>query len=74
MLKSILSFAFQAENDYLYKEGQFLIILPNSLLPSFALRWINIVDPLDLAYDIFIAFYLELQQVHTYHTQNHYII
>jgi hypothetical protein len=23
-----------------YKEGQFLIFLPNSLIPSFALRWI----------------------------------
>ena len=33
----------------------------------------SILDPLDLAYDIFIAFYLELQQVHAYHTRNHYI-
>jgi hypothetical protein len=33
MFKSVLSFAFQAEKDYLYKEGQFLIFLPNSLLP-----------------------------------------
>jgi hypothetical protein len=40
VFKSVLSFAFQAEKDYLYKEGQFLIFLPNSLLPSFALRWI----------------------------------
>jgi hypothetical protein len=24
MFKPVLSFAFQAENDYLYKEGQFL--------------------------------------------------
>jgi hypothetical protein len=37
VFKSVLSFAFQAEKDYLYKEGQFLIFLPNSLLPSFAL-------------------------------------
>jgi hypothetical protein len=36
MFKSVLSFAFQAEKDYLYKEGQFLIFLPNSLIPSFA--------------------------------------
>jgi hypothetical protein len=31
MFKSVLSFAFQAEKDYLYKEGQFLFFLPNSL-------------------------------------------
>jgi hypothetical protein len=38
MFKSVLSFAFQAEKDYVYKEGQFIFFLPNSLLPSFALR------------------------------------
>jgi hypothetical protein len=39
MFKSVLSFALQAEKDYLYdlyKEGQFFFFLPNSLLPSFA--------------------------------------
>ena len=40
LFKSVFFFAFQAEKNYLYKEGQFLIFLPNSLLPSFALRWI----------------------------------
>jgi hypothetical protein len=42
MFKSVLSFAFQAENGYLYKEDQFLTFLPNSLLPSFTSKEMDI--------------------------------
>jgi hypothetical protein len=59
MFKSVLSFAFQAEKDYLYdsyKEGQFLFFLPNSLLPSFASKEMYINSwPTWLIYNIFIT-------------------
>ena len=55
MVKLVICFTFQAETECLYREGQFMIFLPNSLLPSFALRRILIVDPLDLVYNIFIT-------------------
>jgi hypothetical protein len=59
MFKSVLSFAFQAEKDYLYdlyKEGQFLFVLPNSLLPSFASKEMYINSwPTWLIYNIFIT-------------------
>ena len=55
VFKSVLSFAFQADKDCLYKEDRFLIFLPISLLPSFAFRCIYIIDPLDLVDNIFIT-------------------
>jgi hypothetical protein len=52
MFKSVLSFAFQAEKDYLYKEGQFLFFSAE-LVASF-FRWASgFVLLYDVVYDMY---------------------